>query len=114
MKAIDTNIVVRFLVADDEKQAQKVRELFRRCENSSKRLFISSPVLLETLWVLSAAYELPRLAIIKAIRLLNCMSILQFEDKAYIYEFLEAAQQSTYDLSDLLIALKAQKMKLNI
>ena len=52
MIAVDTNVVVRLLVGDDQKQAERARLLFER--NS---IAISSTVLLETEWVLRGAYE---------------------------------------------------------
>ncbi|MBA2548339.1 MAG: type II toxin-antitoxin system VapC family toxin [Burkholderiaceae bacterium] len=51
MIAVDTNVVVRFLVNDDKAQARRARALFEREE-----VFITTTVLLETEWVLRGAY----------------------------------------------------------
>lgn len=51
MVAVDTNVVVRFLVNDDKAQARRARALFEREE-----VFIATTVLLETEWVLRGAY----------------------------------------------------------
>ena len=110
MRALDTNIVVRFLVGDDEQQASKVRRLFSICEDMNECLFVSSTVLLETIWVLESAYECPRPAIIQAVNRLSNMTLLLFEDKVWLEDFLSVAQSSTFDLSDLLIAYKARGM----
>lgn len=54
MKAVDTNILVRFVIRDDEAQVQLAMQvLVEPC-------FISCTVLLETAWVLSSRYQLTR------------------------------------------------------
>lgn len=51
MRAIDTNIIVRFLTADDEKQAKAARKAI-----SDGDIFITTTVLLESEWVLRSGY----------------------------------------------------------
>lgn len=51
MVALDTNVIVRFLVNDDVKQARKARTLIE-----GGKVFIAPTVLLETEWVLRSAY----------------------------------------------------------
>ena len=60
MKAIDTNVLVRFLVQDDEKQAQIATQLLAEAETNKQPLFVSNVVVLELMWVLRSAYEVPR------------------------------------------------------
>ena len=63
MRAIDTNIVVRFLVADDKSQARKARAVIEAGD-----IFIASTVLLESEWVLRSGYELAPDRITAALR----------------------------------------------
>lgn len=51
MIALDTNVVVRFLVNDDRAQGRRARDLIARGD-----VFVGTTVLLETEWVLRAAY----------------------------------------------------------
>ena len=51
MLAIDTNLIVRFLVADHPTQSAKAKALI-----SGEDVFISSTVVLETAWVLRGVY----------------------------------------------------------
>lgn len=55
MRAIDTNVVVRYLLADDAKQASAARRLVER-----GACWVSLTVLLETEWVLRGAAGLRR------------------------------------------------------
>ena len=52
MKALDTNILVRFLIQDDEPQSKTVFDLFSNAERQKESFFISTLVVLETIWVL--------------------------------------------------------------
>jgi len=63
MIAIDTNIIVRFLTADDLVQFKKTRGLFAR-----ENIFIPSTVILETEWVLRYAYKFGSADILVALR----------------------------------------------
>ena len=49
MRAADTNVVIRFVAADDPAQSAVARRFFREGE-----VFVSQTVLLETEWVLRA------------------------------------------------------------
>ncbi len=63
MIAIDTNVVIRFLVNDDREQAQRARALIE-----AEDVFVPTSVLLETEWVLRSAYKLPRRDLVAALR----------------------------------------------
>jgi len=51
MLAVDTNVVVRYLVGDHPEQSGRARALFADSE-----IWISATVLLETAWVLGKSY----------------------------------------------------------
>ena len=55
MQGIDTNILVRFLVKDDQKQFQQALELLK----SISIIYLSPIVLVETSWVLTHCYNIP-------------------------------------------------------
>jgi len=57
MIALDTNVLVRFLVEDDEKQSQKATRLIRNAQKRGEPLFISDIVMCEVVWVLSTSYR---------------------------------------------------------
>jgi predicted nucleic-acid-binding protein len=51
MLAIDTNVVIRYLVADDPAQAARARKLI-----DTNDVFVCTTVMLETEWVLRSVY----------------------------------------------------------
>jgi predicted nucleic-acid-binding protein len=60
MIALDTNVVVRFLVEDDEAQSRKAARLIEKARRRDEALFISDIVMCEMVWVLSTSYRFSR------------------------------------------------------
>ena len=108
MNALDTNVVIRFLVADDTIQAQKVYDLFKRAEANKEHFRVPLTVVLEMIWVLESAYDIPRKEIIGALHELLLMPILKFESFSALKNFVVTARESAFDLSDILIAHSAE------
>ena len=108
MKALDTNVLVRFLVKDDEPQAKKVYTLFKQAETDKNYFFVPLLVALETIWVLDSVYEIPRKEILDAINEILLMPILKFEAQPTIQRFIFLARENKIDLSDVLIACAAK------
>ncbi len=108
MKAIDTNVLIRFLVKDDMKQAEIVYRIFKQAESENEILFVPILVILETVWVLESVYEISRQDILDSINELLLVPILKFEAQSAILNFASSAQESKIDLSDLLIAYSAR------
>lgn len=63
MIGVDTNVIVRLLTGDDEKQYQKALTLFNK-----NQIFIPVTVILELEWVLRYAYQFSPLQIGEALR----------------------------------------------
>ncbi|MBW2590869.1 MAG: type II toxin-antitoxin system VapC family toxin [Deltaproteobacteria bacterium] len=108
MKALDTNVLIRFLVRDNERQAEIIYRIFKQAESDKKVLFVPLLVVLETVWVLESVYKIPRQEILDSINDLILMPILEFEAQSAIMSFVSSARESKMDLSDLLIAHSAR------
>ena len=108
MKALDTNVLIRFLVKDDERQAEAVYKIFKQAESDNELLFIPLLVLLETVWVLESVYKIARQDILDSINELLLMPILEFESQSLIMSFVASARETKTELADLLIAHSAR------
>ena len=62
MIALDTNVLVRFLVQDDPEQARLATEVIDRLSDAAQG-FVSREVLVELVWVLERAYRIGRVEI---------------------------------------------------
>lgn len=108
MIALDTNVVVRFLVRDDEKQAQAVYRRFKQAESEGETLFVPLAVALETIWVLESAYDQSRLEVLDSLEDMRRMPILDFERDDVLQRTLAEGRRGSADLADLLIAHSAE------
>ena len=107
MIALDTNVIIRFLVRDDEKQAQIVYARLKKAELAHEKLFIPLVVLLEILWVLESAYGMPRNEILDSLEDLRKMPILEFEEERVLDLLVISGRKTSADLADLLISHSA-------
>ncbi len=104
MTALDTNILVRLLVKDDEDQSKIVFKRFKKAEKDNETLFIPLLVALELIWVLDSVYDCSREEVVNAIEKLTMMPIIRFEKLEVIHELIKYGRSTTIDLSDLLIS----------
>jgi predicted nucleic-acid-binding protein len=108
VKALDTNVLIRFLVKDDKKQAEIVYRVFKQAEINNEILYVPLLVVLETIWVLESVYQVSRINIINSITDLLLMPVIEFEAQSTIQNFVSYARETKTDLSDLLIAQTAK------
>ena len=83
MLGLDTNVLIRYLVRDDQLQYEKARRLIARELMKGEPVLVSLLVLLETEWVLRSRYELG-----KAQRVMTISALLDTADLALPIRFL--------------------------
>ena len=110
MLGIDTNVLVRFLVRDDEAQFEKARKLIKREVAAGRRVFVNQLVLMESEWVLRSRYAVPKNQIIEAISGLLDATDIQFEDEPSIEEALFMWKDTAADFADCLIGAKNRRL----
>lgn len=108
MIAVDTNVVVRFLVRDDEKQAAAAYGRLKQAEKDGEPLFVPLVVVLETIWVLESAYGRSRVEVLDALEDMRRMPVFEFEKDDVVERILSEGRDCRADLADLLIAHSAQ------
>jgi predicted nucleic-acid-binding protein len=106
MIGLDTNVLVRFLVRDDEVQFERARRLIQRETGRGEPVLISLLVLLKTEWVLRSRYELAKSDIAGAFSGLLDSAELLFEDEACIEQALYMWKDSPTQFADCLIGAR--------
>jgi predicted nucleic acid-binding protein len=96
MLAIDTNVIVRYLTADDPRQARRARRVI-----DSHDVFVATTVLLETEWVLRSAYGYEPAAVIGALRGFAGLAHVRLENPALVARALSWADHGM-DFADAL------------
>jgi predicted nucleic-acid-binding protein len=110
VRAIDTNVIVRFLVGDDAAMMSRACRLLEQADASKDPLVISTPVLLEMLWVLGSAYRFSRTSILDAVERLQALPAINFECRSLAAELVRQGRMSRLDLADILIGLHAKSL----
>lgn len=111
MLGVDTNVLVRFPVRDDEAQFEKARKQIKREVASGRRVFVSQLVLLETEWVLRSRFSLPKSQIIEAISGLLDATDVRFEDEPAIEEALFIWKDNSADFANCLIGAQNRRLR---
>lgn len=104
MIGLDTNVLVRYLMADDEDQSARARALIESAADRGEPLFISHVVLCEMTWVLASAFRLPKDALLEALTdvLRTAQFVVQEPDLAA--RALRRFEDGRADFADYLIA----------
>ena len=106
---VDTNIFIRFLIRDIEKQAQAAKRLFNRAEKGEVLLVTSSAVVFEVIWTLSSFYKESKDEVIEKITSFLEISTLEVENKELIIESLLIWQEKNIGFIDAYNYLWSQK-----
>ena len=104
MRGIDTNLLVRWLVDDDEAQVQCVSELFESARADAERLFVPSTVTLELEWVLRSRYRYDQAQIIAAFTALLESQEIDFQGEAALERALRLYSRGLAEFADCLHA----------
>jgi predicted nucleic-acid-binding protein len=108
VKLLDTNVVIRFLTADDPNQSPKAKTLFEQA--TPRSILISDVIMVEIVHVLLSVYGLDRAEVVAKINLLlefpalltskslwkRCLSLYQSEPKlSFVDAYLIASCQNS-------------------
>lgn len=104
MKGIDTNVLMRYLVSDDKKQADRAAKAIQAAGDEG--LMLCHVVLVETVWVLEDAYELSKSEIIALLDKVFSTAQFAIEDRDIARQALEDFRTSKADFADCLIGRK--------
>jgi predicted nucleic acid-binding protein len=83
VRFLDTNVILRYLVQDDESKANACYELFQRVDEAREEITTCEAVISETVYVLSGrgTYDLPRTTVRELLRPILIMPGLKIARK---------------------------------
>lgn len=109
MAALDTNILVRFLVEDDTAQLAAAKKLIAKCLRAGETLYIPVTVSLELEWVLRSNFGFGKVAVVQTLSNLLSSAELSFESEGALEVALALYGQGSADYSDCLhVALASE------
>lgn len=101
---LDTNVLLRYLIADQKEQFIHCRELIGKVRDGMIRPYLSSIVLLEVAYVLSSVYHVSRRAIAKDIATVLDLRGLVIVEETHFRHAFALHQKTGVKLADCLIA----------
>jgi len=104
LKAIDTNVIIRYLVQDDEHQSPIATRFIETHCTVDQPCFIGHITLCELTWVLESSYEQTRKQIAEVIENLLRIGQLEVASSEVVWRALEDYKKSGADFPDHLLA----------
>jgi len=104
---IDTNFILRYLIADNKEQFKQAKKLFDQARNGKIHIKLEQIIFIETIFVLSSFYEVPKEKIIETMHNLLLYKGLE-ADKGLLSAALEIYKQHNIHIVDSIIAAKSK------
>ena len=105
---LDTNVIIRFLIGDNEKFLKKSIEYFKDIEISKIEVEILESVLMEAFFVLTKFYKLPKKDVILDLKTILALNGVVNNNKTILYEALSIIENKNIDFVDALICAKSK------
>ncbi|MDV7272101.1 type II toxin-antitoxin system VapC family toxin [Thioclava sp. A2] len=109
MIALDTNVLVRYLVQDDAAQARIASEVIDSLSDAAQG-FVGREVLIELVWVLERAYGFNRVEIAAALDGLLAATELYIESADDLGLAIELYRNDGYGFADMMIVAAARRV----
>lgn len=110
MAALDTNVLVRYLVRDDAAQLAAATKLIRKCVNAGQTLFIPVSVTVELEWVLRSAFGFGKDDVVQTLSDLLSSAELSFQDEQALEVALLLFKKSSAEFADCVHIALASRM----
>ena len=104
MIGLDTNVLVRYLVGDDPRQADLARQAIEGKCSAAKPARIALIVLCELVWVLNGAYCYERTLIVQVLRQILVTESFEIEHHSLAWKAWRDYATGSADYADCLIA----------
>ena len=105
---LDTNIIIRFLVGDNEEHLEISTQYFEQIEQGSMEVEILSDVLMEAFFVLTKFYKIPKVEVISDLKTILSFEGVVNKDKVILFEALSIIENKNIDFVDALICAKCK------
>jgi len=109
--ALDTNVLVRYLVRDEPRQTSAATRLLEASCTVEAPGFVSLVVLCELVWVLERGYRYSRAEVAGLLRGLLSADDLAVERSELAWQALNAFEEGSADFADFVIGLTAREAK---
>ncbi len=110
---IDTNIILRYLVGDDENLYQKSKQIFKEAKEGKRQLSVKMVVIAECCYVLESFYKKSKNEIADSMEILLSQKWLKVEDRQPLLSMWEWYRKNLHFVDSYLLACsKTNKTKI--
>jgi predicted nucleic-acid-binding protein len=112
MIGLDTNVLVRIVLADDALQTTQALDLLQACDKAGEVIAVTLSVILELEWVLRSAAKLKKPEMIVVFKRLLEIAPLRIENEAVLEHalYLYDGEGAKADFAECLFAAQYQRM----
>ena len=111
---VDTNIFLRFILKDNLRQAEKVKDLFKAAEGKKVVLKTNVLVIAEFAWTLKSFYKFSKKKICNRIKKILQLDFIQIDEKDSVLEAINIFEKKNVDFIDCLNFVFAKDRQLKI
>ena len=105
---LDTNVILRFLIGDNEEHLKLSTKIFEQIEQGSLKVEILSSVLMEVFFVLTKFYKISKSEVISDLKTILSLEGVVNKDKIILFETLNIIENRNIDFVDALICAKCR------
>ena len=109
MVLVDTNIILRYLLDDNNELSKKAIEII-----DNNKVFIPTEVIVEVSYVLKKVYNVEKDSIFEVVKLLLDMENINFENKETIELAFETYSQRNLDIVDCMLFAYSRNEKYEV
>lgn len=106
MIGVDTNVLARLFLQDDEKQTRLAQQFFAK-RSAEDPAFISVAALVEFIWLLTSRYKYPVEAVYRALGIIFVSANVRIEQEEMVKAAVYLAEKTGADIPDAIIAAVA-------
>lgn len=104
LRAIDANIILRFVTADHPEMSPRCRSLFERVQSGAEAVFLPEAALNDVVWTLRSFYRWPKDKICSFVGDLLSLDGVRMQRQELMLDALSIFEEVNVDFSDAVIA----------
>ena len=114
MIGLDTNVLIRYIVRDDQRQTEAATRLIESKCTSEDPGLINLIVLCELVWVLDRGYKYDRRMVARVVRRILSVKELRVDEAESAWRAIRLYEQGKADFADYIIGLSNQREKAEV
>ena len=109
IKIVDANVILRYLLEDDEKFFEKAESIFDEALNLKVEILLKEVVIAEVVYVLEKFYKVDRKEISQTLKNLITLRGIKTENKNFILKALDIYRGKNLDFVDCILCAMSEQ-----